>query len=122
MRALIPGPCILRAQPVLALVYLPWQHRLLAVPALWQVKVASVVLHALEHGDADDAEEVEEEDEEGHDVQEHGQGLEQRVDQSAEPWDRMDATHGLEDAEGSDEFQIRRQFYNLQPATQRFDK
>ena len=107
---------------MLALIYLPWLHQLLPDSALWQVKVASVVLHALKHGDADNAEEVEEEDEEGHDVQEHGQGLEQRVDQSSEPWDCMDATHGLKDAEGSDEFQIRRQFYDLQPAIQRFDK
>ena len=75
--------------------------------------MAAVVFHALKHGDANDAEKVEEEDEEGHDIQKHRQRLKQRVDQPPQPRDRMDATHGLKDAEGAKESQIRRQLYDL---------
>ena len=71
--------------------------------------MAPVVFSAFEDGDAYDAEEDEEKGEEDDDVGEELEGLQQRVDQTLEGWYRMNAPQWLDDSEGPEELEVRKQ-------------
>lgn len=65
--------------------------------------MAAVVFHAFEGGHTYDTEKIEEKDQKCDNVEEHGQGLEQGINEPTQTWDRMNTPEGFENAEGPDE-------------------